>query len=45
MRHLLDAYIEARDPRKISPFENIGLLDLIAQVGMDDAINQLPEGN
>lgn len=44
MRHLIDTYIEAKAPRKISPFDNLGLLDLISQVGMGEAINQLPEG-
>jgi type I restriction enzyme R subunit len=44
MRHLIDTYIEARAPQKISPFDDMGLLDLIAKVGMDEAIGQLPEG-
>jgi type I restriction enzyme R subunit len=38
MRHLIDTYIEADEPRKISPFDNIGLLDLIVKTGMADAI-------
>ncbi len=42
MRHLIDTYIEADEPRKISPFENIGLLDLIVKTGIANAIaNQL----
>ena len=40
MRHLIDTYIEADEPRKISAFENIGLLDLIVKTGVADAINQ-----
>lgn len=44
MRHLIDTYIEAKAPRKISPFDDIGLLELIARSGMADAISQLPEG-
>lgn len=40
MRHLIDTYIEASDPRKISPFENIPLLDLIVKSGIADAIAQ-----
>ena len=44
MRHLIDTYIEASEPRKISPFDNIGLLELIAKAGMGDAIASLPEG-
>jgi type I restriction enzyme R subunit len=38
MRHLLDTYIEAREPRKISPFDGIGLLDLIVKTGIANAI-------
>ena len=38
MRHLLDTYIEADEPRTISPFENLGLLDLIVKTGIADAI-------
>lgn len=44
MRHLMDNYIEASEPRKISPFDNIGLLDLIVKTGIADAINQRLEG-
>jgi type I restriction enzyme R subunit len=44
MRHLIDTYIEAREPRTISPFGEIGLLDLIVKSGMADAINSLPDG-
>lgn len=38
MRHLIDTYIEASEPRKISPFDNIGLLDLIVKTGIAEAI-------
>ncbi len=38
MRHLIDTYIEADEPRKISPFDNIGLLELIVKTGIADAI-------
>jgi type I restriction enzyme R subunit len=38
MRHLIDTYIEAQAPRKISPFEGIGLLDLIVNTGIANAI-------
>ncbi len=31
MRHLIDSYIEASEPRKISPFDGMGLLDLIVK--------------
>ena len=38
MRHLIDTYIQASEPRKISDFDNIGLLDLIVKSGIADAI-------
>jgi type I restriction enzyme R subunit len=38
MRHLIDTYIEADEPRKISPFDDIGLLDLIVKTGIASAI-------
>jgi type I restriction enzyme R subunit len=38
MRHLIDTYIEADLPRKISPFDNMGLLDLIVKTGIAKAI-------
>lgn len=38
MRHLIDTYIEADEPRKISPFDNMGLLDLIVNTGIANAI-------
>ena len=40
MCHLIDTYIEAAEPRVISPFENIGLLDLIVNTGIAGAINR-----
>jgi type I restriction enzyme R subunit len=40
MRFLIDAYIEADQPRKISAFDNIGLLDLIVKSGIDQAMDQ-----
>lgn len=38
MRHLLDTYVHADEARKISPFDGIGLLDLIVKTGIADAI-------
>ncbi len=38
MRHLIDTYIEASEPRKISPFENASLMELIVKSGIADAI-------
>lgn len=39
MRHLIDTYIEADEPRKISPFDDMPLLELIVKTGIADAIN------
>jgi type I restriction enzyme R subunit len=44
MRHLIDTYIEADEPRKISPFDNTPLLELIVKTGIADAINRMPDG-
>lgn len=43
MRHLIDTYIEADEPRKISPFDGQGLLDLIVKSGIADAIASMPK--
>jgi type I restriction enzyme, R subunit len=42
MRHLIDTYIEAKEPRKISPFDDMPLLEIIATLGIEGAINTLP---
>jgi type I restriction enzyme R subunit len=44
MRHLIDTYIEADAPRKISTFDNMPLLEIIVQSGLGAAVNSLPEG-
>ena len=38
MRHLIDTYIEADEPRPISPFDNMSLLDIVVKTGIADAI-------
>ncbi len=38
MRHLIDTYIEADEPRKISPFDNMTLLELIVKTGIANTI-------
>ncbi|MEM6504024.1 MAG: HsdR family type I site-specific deoxyribonuclease [Planctomycetota bacterium] len=38
MRHLIDTYIEADEPRKISPFDDVSLIELIVKTGIADAI-------
>lgn len=40
MRHLIDNYIQAEDPEKISNFDDISLLELIVKSGIADAIVQ-----
>lgn len=40
MRHLLDTYIQANEPRKISPFDDLSLIDLIVKTGIGEAIAQ-----
>ncbi len=42
MRHLIDTYIEAVEPRKISPFDNMPLLELFVKTGIANAIDTLP---
>jgi type I restriction enzyme R subunit len=44
MRHLINTYIEADEPRKISPLENIGLLELVTKLGILDAIKEGLDG-
>ena len=44
MRYLIDTYIEAEEPRKISQFDDLGLLEVIARFDMATAINSLPDG-
>ncbi len=44
MRHLIDTYIRADEPRKVSPFDDLPLLELIEKTGIMQAIAELPEG-
>ena len=44
MRHLIDTYIEADEPRTISPFDDMGLLELIVKTGIGNATSRLPDG-
>ncbi|HPT73049.1 MAG TPA: restriction endonuclease subunit R, partial [Candidatus Cloacimonadota bacterium] len=44
MRHLIDTYIQADEPVKISPFDDMPLLEIIEKAGISDAINTLPNG-
>ncbi|MDP0492506.1 MAG: HsdR family type I site-specific deoxyribonuclease [Verrucomicrobiota bacterium JB023] len=38
MRHLIDRYIGAGEPRKVSPFNKLSLTELIVKTGIADAI-------
>jgi type I restriction enzyme R subunit len=44
MRHLIDTYIQADEPRKISPFDGVGLLELIVKTGIAEAITERLSG-
>ena len=43
MRHLIDCYIEADTPRKISPFDDLTLLEIVTKTGIAEAVDSLPE--
>ncbi|MGB3632985.1 MAG: hypothetical protein WA982_02980, partial [Rubrobacteraceae bacterium] len=43
MRHLLDTYVRAEESRKLSTFEDLGLVDLLVDRGTS-ALDELPEG-
>jgi len=44
MRHLIDTYIQADEPIKISPFDDMPLLDIIEKIGIREAIDRFPKG-
>jgi type I restriction enzyme R subunit len=44
MRHLIDTYIQADDSRRIDPFGDQSLLDIMINSGIVEAIKKLPEG-
>jgi type I restriction enzyme R subunit len=44
MRFLIDNFIQADPSRRIDPFENQSLLDVILHSGIAEAVNSLPEG-
>ena len=44
MRHLIDTYIQAEDSRRIDPFGDQSLLDIMINSGIFEAIRNLPEG-
>ena len=44
MRHLIDTYIQAEESKRIDPFGEQSLLDIMVHNGIADAIKQLPNG-
>ena len=44
MRQMIDMYIDADAPRQISPFDDMSLLEIITKLGIDEAIQNLPDG-
>lgn len=44
MRHLIDTYIQADEPVKISPFDDMPLLEIIEKLGIAEAVETLPTG-
>jgi type I restriction enzyme R subunit len=44
MRHLIDTYVEAARPQRISEFGDRSLLEIIAARGVDAGVDSLPEG-
>lgn len=44
MRFLIDNFIQADPSKRIDPFENQSLLEMIVNSGIEDAINNLPNG-
>ena len=43
MRHLIDAYIDASESKVISAFDDLSIIDLITERGVE-GIEKLPEG-
>jgi type I restriction enzyme R subunit len=44
MRHLIDNFIQADEAKRIDPFGEHTLIDIIVKTGIADAINKLPQG-
>lgn len=42
MRHLIDAYISAEESKKVSAFDDMSLLQLIVERGIDEAVKAMP---
>ncbi len=44
MRHLIDQYIQAQESETLTDFDEMGLIELIVNNGLDDTIDNLPSG-
>lgn len=44
MRHLIDQYIRAKDSEEVTNFDDMGLIQLIVEKGIDKTIEGLPSG-
>lgn len=44
MRHLIDQYIRAEDSEGLTDFDEMGLIELIVENGVDKTIDDLPKG-
>jgi len=44
MRHLIDQYIRAEDSEELTNFDEMGLIQLIVEKGIDEAVSELPTG-
>lgn len=43
MRHLINHFIEAKEPKKISPFDGMSLLEIMTSEGVKAAFSVMPE--
>jgi len=44
MRHLIDQYIRAEDSEVLTDFDEMGLIQLIVEKGVEKAVDELPSG-
>jgi len=44
MRHLIDQYIRADESKELTNFDEMGLIQLIVEKGIDNAVEKLPKG-
>jgi type I restriction enzyme R subunit len=44
MRHLIDQYIRADESKELTDFDEMGLIQLIVEKGIDNTVEKLPQG-